>query len=439
MSENSSPLNVVDTSRSPHARLRPVPVTAVTLTDEFWAPRVARNRDVTLPSQFRHLEETGCIDNFRRTGGTKDVAHRGPQFADSDAYKWMEAAATTLAGPHSPELAAMVEELALAIEGAQRPDGYLNTYFALERADKRWETISGERNWMHELYCAGHFFQAAVAHFRATGKRNLLEVAIRCAHNVADTFGLGDDQRHGVDGHPEVEMALVELYRATGVRRFLETAEYFLDTRRGMDRMNDCEQELKPFRELKRMQAHAVCAVYLTSGATDIQAETGDKALAETLDKLWANLTEKQMYVTGGIGQRYQYEAFGRDYELPAYAYAETCASIGSLMWNWRMLGVTGEARFADVIERTLYCTIAVGYKGGIAADFWKLVNPAGDCTRFEDPIVLPQRCTTMACSPACRWTARTTSTPTRSPTTARTGVRRGSAAPAAHPMSRGS
>jgi DUF1680 family protein len=368
---------VVDTSRSPHARLRPVPITAVTLGDAFWAPRIARNRDITLPSQFRHLEETGCIDNFRRTAGLKDVPQRGPQFADSDAYKWLEAAATALAGPHKPELDAMVDEIAAAIEGAQRPDGYLNTYFALERADKRWETISGERNWMHELYCAGHFFQAAIAHYRATGRRNLLDVAVRFGNHIADTFGPGEDQRHGVDGHPEIEMALVELYRTTGEKRFLETAQYFLETRRGMDRMNDCWQELVPFRELKRMQAHAVCAVYLTSGATDIAMETGDDAIAQTLETLWSNMTEKQMYVTGGIGQRYQYEAFGRDYELPNYAYAETCAAIGSLMWNGRMLLATGRAAFADVIEQTLYNGLLSGLS--LDGEHYFYTNPLTD------------------------------------------------------------
>ena len=150
-------------------------------------------------------------------------------------------------------------------------------------------------------------------------------------------------------------MALIELYRATGESGTSDTARYFLELRRGMDRMNDCWQELKPFRELEKINAHAVCAVYLTSGATDFYAETGDEGFRDALEKIWDNMTTRQMYLTGGIGQRYQYEAFGRDFELPSYAYAETCASIGSIMWNWRMLLVTGDAKFADTLELALY------------------------------------------------------------------------------------
>jgi DUF1680 family protein len=377
MPDSSTNAVVVDTSHSPHAALRPVPLNAVHLDDAFWAPRIARNRDVTIPSQFAQLEETGTIDNFRRTAGTKDVAFRGPQFADSDAYKWLEAAASTLAAGASDEVRAMVDTVADAIEGAQRPDGYLNTYFAKERADDRWKTVTTERNWMHELYCAGHFFQAAIAHFRATGERKLLDVATRYADHIGKTFGPGDDQQHGFCGHPEVEMALIELYRATGEARYLETAQYFLELRRGMDRMNDCWQERKPFRELERINAHAVCAVYLTSGATDFYAETGDAGFKEALGKIWTNMTTRQMYVTGGIGQRYQYEAFGSDFELPAYAYAETCASIGSVMWNWRMLLVTGEAKYADILELALYNGLLSGLS--LDGEHYFYTNPLTD------------------------------------------------------------
>jgi DUF1680 family protein len=368
---------VVDTSHSPFARLRGVPLTAVRLTDAFWAPRIERNRDVTLASQYRQLEETGTVDNFRRVAGTKDAAHRGPQFADSDAYKWLEAAASALAAGAGGEIRERVDTLAEAIAAAQRPDGYLNTYFARERADGRWKTVTTERNWMHELYCAGHFFQAAIAHFRATGERKLLDVAIRYADHIGETFGPGEAQRHGFDGHPEVEMALVELYRTTGNARYLETARYFLELRRGMDRMNDCWQEQKPFRELERINAHAVCAVYLCAGATDFYAETGDEGFRTALEKIWENMTGRQLYLTGGIGQRFQYEAFGWDYELPAYAYAETCASIGSLMWNWRLLQVTGDAKYADLIEQTLYNGLISGLS--LDGEHYFYTNPLTD------------------------------------------------------------
>ncbi len=346
---------IVDTSHSPHTRLRPVPISAVRLTDTFWAPRLKINHEVTVPSQHRHLEETGCLDNFRRAAG-RDLPFRGMQFADSDAYKWLEAAVSVLAShPDDAALRVLVDDVAGAIEAAQQPDGYLDTYFLFDKADERWTTIKTGFNNMHELYCAGHFFQAAVAHHRATGSDRMLRVATRLADHICDTFGPGDGWRQGADGHPEVEMALVELFRETGNRRFLTQAQYFLDVRLGQGHINDAQQSDVPFRDLTRIEAHAVCAVYLAAGATDISAETGDETLRAALDRLWANMTGRQMYLTGGIGSRWQWESFGNDFELPARAYAETCAAIGSVMWNWRMLGVTGEARYADVLEMTLY------------------------------------------------------------------------------------
>ncbi len=369
---------VIDTSRSPHARLHSVPVNAVTLTDAFWAPRLETNRTVTLPSQHRHLEDTGCLDNFRRAAGRKDAAYRGPVFADSDAYKWLEAACWTLAArPDDPALKPLVEDFAAELAAAQQPDGYINTYYSLGRAGERCKTLDTGFNNQHELYCAGHFFQAAVAHFRATGKANLLHVATRFADLICDTFGPAEAQQHGTDGHPEVEMSLVELYRITGNRRYLDTAQYFVDVRLGMGRINDAWQEMKPFRELTRINGHAVCAAYLTAGVTDIVSETGEAALRETLDRLWNSMTERQMYVTGGIGSRWDNEAFGYDYELPVRAYAETCASIASVFWNHRMLHLTGDAKYADVLERALYNGVLSGWSLDGKEYFYQ--NPLAD------------------------------------------------------------
>ncbi len=270
-------------------------------------------------------------------------------------YKWLEAACWALAHPHPDTLDTLVADTASLIAAAQQPDGYLHTYFILDKSSERWVTIDRGHNNQHELYCAGHFFQAAIAHARVTGSRQLLDVAIRFADHICETFGPAETQRHGTDGHPEIEMPLVELYRITQDRRYLTQAQYFVDVRLGMGRINDAEQELLPFRELTRIGGHAVCAVYLTAGVTDIYAETGEPALKQTLDTLWENMSRTQTYVTGGIGSRWGVESFGDDYELPAHAYAETCAAIGSIMWQARLLALSGDAKYADAIEQTLY------------------------------------------------------------------------------------
>ncbi|ACZ43114.1 protein of unknown function DUF1680 [Thermobaculum terrenum ATCC BAA-798] len=371
---------VVDTTHSPMARLRAVAVGDVSLGG-FWAPRLAINRESTIPHQRQHLEASGVMDNFRRAAGKLDVEFRGPVFADSDAYKWLEAASWSLAGHPDPQLEAEVDAVIAEIAPAQRPDGYLNTYFTRERASERWTNFD-----LHEMYCAGHLFQAAVAHYRATGKTSLLEIATRFADHICDTFGpASQGKREGVDGHPEVEMGLVELYRATGNERYLEQAKYFLDVR-GQGLLGrawghfgpEYHQDHVPFREMREIVGHAVRAVYLNAGAADIYAETGDEAIMRALERLWENMTTKKMYVTGGIGSRYEGEAFGKEYELPnARAYAETCAAIGSVMWNWRMLLLTADARYADLIEHTLYNAVLPGISLDGALYFYQ--NPLED------------------------------------------------------------
>jgi DUF1680 family protein len=379
---------VVDTARSRHARLRPVAVDAVRLEDELWAPRRRLNRDITLPAQHALLEQTGRLDNFRRAAGTARGPFQGLYFNDSDVYKWLEAASWSLAGDPDPRLERLVDEVIRDVAAAQLPDGYLDTYYILGMGTGRWTELVRT----HELYCAGHLFQAAVAHQRATGKTTLLDVARRCADHICTTLGPAEEGKlPGTDGHEEVELALVELARATGEGRYLQQARYFLDARgHGLAGGDEYHQDHASFRELDAMVGHAVRAVYLNAGAADIYAETGEPALLAALERLWRSMTTRRMYVTGGIGSRYEGEAFGRDFELPnARAYAETCAAIGSVMWNWRMLLLSGAARYADRLEWTLYNAVLPGlsldgrdyfYENPLASDGTQRRQPWFDC-----------------------------------------------------------
>jgi len=353
-----------------------VPLTAVSLDDDFWAPRLHLNREVTLPLQYRYLEETGRLDNFRRAAGQATGDFQGYYFNDSDVYKWLEAAAWTLATTPDPALTQMVDAAIRVIADAQQPDGYLNSYFIGERAHERWTNLKDK----HELYCAGHLFQAAVAHHRATGSEQLLNIARRFADLIVATFGPeAAGKRPGTCGHPEVEMALIELARETGEARYREQAQYFIDVRgRGLIGGRPYHQDHQPFREMERMTGHAVRAAYLNSGAADLYAETGDPALHQALDRLWQNMTTRQMYISGGIGSRHEGEAFGNDYELPnERAYAETCAAIASIFWAWRMLQLDGDARYADVMELTLYNGFLAGLSLDGRACFYE--NPLAD------------------------------------------------------------
>lgn len=360
MTESTRPNPVVvDTSRSAHVQLRPVPLTAVTLDDQFWAPRRHINHTVTLPSQFDHLETSHRLDNFRRVSGKLDRPFEGPIFNDTDVYKWLEAASWTLATENDPELERMVDVAITEIEDAQQPDGYIHSYFAL-KPDERWTNLRD----LHEMYNAGHLIQGAVAHYRATGSTRLLNVARRFADLICDTFGPEEQgKRVDVDGHEEVEMALVELARATGDDKYRRQAQFFVDVRgRGVIGGRPYHQDHVPLRELSTMDGHAVRAVYYTTGAADLYAEGGEQAIRDALRRMWQNMVTRRMYVSSGIGARWEGEAFGKDFELPnERAYTETCAAIGSIMWNWRMLAVEGEARYADLIEQSLYNGVLPG------------------------------------------------------------------------------
>jgi DUF1680 family protein len=364
---------IVDAARSKFAKLRPVPIESVRLKDDFWAPRLKIIQEVTLPSQYKLLYETGRIFNFRRAAGKEKGDFQGLVFNDSDVYKWLEAAAFSYAYNPDPDLLAKSREIIDEIAAAQDEDGYLNTYFTFEKKGERWKNLRD----LHELYCAGHLFQAAVALYRAAEEKKILDVACRFADHIVSLFG--PNKLMGVPGHPEVEMALVELYRTVGKKEYLDLAIFFIDNRgKKLIGGNPYHIDHKPFRELTEIVGHAVRALYLNCGATDIYLETGDKTLFEALMRLWHNLTEQKMYVTGGAGARHEGEAFGDNYELPnARAYAETCAAIANFMWNWRMLLATGEAAFTDIMELTLYN----GILSGISLDGRRYfyVNPLAD------------------------------------------------------------
>ncbi|MGQ9479737.1 MAG: glycoside hydrolase family 127 protein [Thermoproteota archaeon] len=364
---------VVNNLKSPYSRLHSVPIECVKLKEGFWARRLEVIRKVTIPSQYLLLEKTGRIDNFRRASGKRKGEFKGLVFNDSDVYKWLEATAFILATGFDEELYSVVQRIVEEISFAQDQDGYLNTFFVFEEKGRRWTNLRD----MHELYCAGHLIQAAVALHRAVGDRKLLDVALRFANHIVEVFGIGG--RVGVPGHPEIEMALVELYRETGNNAYLELAKSFLDNRgRGIIGGGVYHIDHKPFRELSEIIGHAVRALYLNCGATDIYMETGDMEIWGALERLWKNMAECKMYVTGGVGSRYDGESFGFNYELPnMYAYAETCAAIASFMWNWRMFLASGDAKYVDLMELTLYNGILAGIS--LNGKEYLYVNPLAD------------------------------------------------------------
>ncbi|MEM2374166.1 MAG: glycoside hydrolase family 127 protein, partial [Thermoproteota archaeon] len=364
---------VVDTSKSPYARLVPVSLEAVKLQDKFWSPRLEKLRTITIPVQYKLLEDTGRLFNFRRAAGKVEGDFKGLVFNDSDIYKWVEAASFILTEKFDKEIYDLVEKVVDEIASAQDEDGYVNTFFSRERRNQRWTNLRD----MHELYCAGHLIQAAIALFRATGNSKLLKIATRFADHIVKTFSSGG--RLGVPGHPEVEMALIELYRETGNKSYLDVAKIFIDNRgRGIIGGSQYHVDHKPFRELSEIVGHAVRALYLNCGVADLYMETGDLELWNALNRLWDNMVNRKMYVTGGLGSRHDGEAFGFDYELPnVQAYSETCAAIASFMWNWRMFLASGEAKYVDIMELTLYNAILAGISLDGKEYFY--VNPLAD------------------------------------------------------------
>ncbi len=375
---------IVDTSQSPHARLRPVAVSDIRLSDPIWEPRRRMTTEKTIPEMHALLESSERLDNFRRGAGKLEGSFYGLYFNDTDVYKWLEAASWALAMEDDPELDRLVDQVIEIVGEAQQPDGYLDNFYTIDNLDKRWTELTRT----HELYCAGHLFQAGVAHVRATGKTSLLDICCKFADLICDTFGPeSEGKAPGTDGHEEVELALVELGRATGNRRYIEQALYFLDARGyGLVGGDEYHQDHVPFRDASEVVGHAVRQVYLTAGAADIYTEVGDETIRAALDRLWDNMTQRRIYVSGGIGSRWDGEAFGRDLELGnERAYTESCAAIGSVMWNWRMLMVTGDAKYADLIETTLLNAMLPGIS--LSGDRYFYQNPlADDGNHRRDP-----------------------------------------------------
>jgi len=354
---------IVDLGRSPYAKLRQVPISAVTITG-FWASRRKTNVVHSIPSMHEELLQHGRMDNFLRLEGKSNAPQRGPVYSDSDIYKWMEAVAFVLQSEENRELRKTADATIRDVVAAQEPGGYLNTCFVGEKKPQRMQQHTQEVG--HELYCMGHYLQGAIAYYRATGDPTMLQAGIRFVDEfLLPNYGPGPNQTPIVSGHPEIEMALTELYRTTGDRRYLDLAGYILQ---GDPRWTIQPRSVTymfcgvPFTTRTHLEGHAVRAMYACCGATDYYLETGDPAYWKTLNTLWHDLVEHQIYVTGGVGARSEGEAFGNAYELPnERAYGESCAAIGNMMWNARMLAASGEARFADVIERALYNGINSG------------------------------------------------------------------------------
>ena len=355
---------VIDLSRSPFAKLKPVPVRAVVIQDGFWSRRRNTNLTSSIPSMRDELVAHGRMDNFLRLVGKSSAPQIGPVYSDSDIYKWTEAVGFALQTSDQPHLRKTTDAMISQVVAIQEPDGYLNTYFDGEKKPLRM--LYNTQTYGHELYNIGHMLQGAIAYYRGTGDRTLLDAGIRFVDRfLLPNFGPGSDRKAIVSGHPEIEMALIELYRVTGKREYVDLAGYILH---GDARISLRPQQITymfcgiPFTSRTRLEGHAVRAMYACCGATDYYLETGDPAYWKTLNALWNDLTTHKLYVTGGVGAREAGEAFGDAYELPnSRAYGESCAAIGNMMWNWRMLAASGEARFADEIERALYNGINSG------------------------------------------------------------------------------
>jgi DUF1680 family protein len=341
--------------------IQPVPFTAVSVQDGFWRPRMETNRKVTVRYDFQKCEETGRIDNFAKAGGLMQGEFRGIPFDDSDVYKVIEAAAYSLALAPDPQLDKYLDDLIAKIAAAQEPDGYLYTARRLLPPEKM-PGMSGKARWVneassHELYNVGHLYEAAVAHYQATGKRTLLDVAIKNADLIAREFGPGKLQNP--PGHQVIEIGLTKLYRVTGDVKYLNLAKFLIDIRGRAEThklYGAYNQDHKPVVEQDEAVGHAVRAGYLYAGVADVAALTGDAAYTRAIDRIWENVVAKKLYLTGGIGARHAGEAFGENYELPnATAYNETCAAIANALWNQRMFLLHGDAKYVDVLERVIH------------------------------------------------------------------------------------
>ena len=364
------------------AQIEEVPFTAVHIDDRFWAPRLEVNRTVSIPSAFRECEKNGRFDNFSIAAGLIQGEHRGDfSFDDTDPYKVIEGASYSLAVHYDKQLDEYLDSIIAIIAKAQEPDGYLTTCVTNKcyRLSGWWGRSRWEKINSHELYNSGHLIESAVAHYRATGKKTFLNVAIKNADLVCKTFGPNEGQIHRPGGHPIIEMALCKLYKVTGNRKYLEGAKYFVEeTGRCTDghRPSMYSQDHMPILQQQEIVGHAVRAGYLYSGVADVAALTGDTAYQKALQRIWENMSSKKLFITGGIGSRAQGEGFGPNYELNSHtAYCETCAAIANVYWNYRMFLATGESKYMDVVECALYNNVLSG------------VSLSGDKFFYDNPL----------------------------------------------------
>jgi len=389
--------------------IQPVPFTSVKLTDQFWTSRIETNRAATIPASFARCESTGRVKNFVMAAEHKGKFCTTYPFDDTDIYKTIEGASYSLAVHPDPKLSAYIDSLIDIIGKAQEPDGYLYTARSIDplhphswAGSERWVN---EQKSSHELYNCGHMYEAACAHFIATGKRNFLNIAIRNADLLVRTFG--PDKKHVAPGHEIVEMGLVRLYRITGKKDYLELAKFFID-QRGIKQYNKKSknvyesgvyfQDDKPVIDQDEAEGHAVRAMYLYSGMADVAALTGDSAYIKAIDKIWNNMVTKKMYVQGSIGAVGDGERFGDNYELPnATAYNETCAAIGSVFWNQRMFLLHGDSKYIDVMEKTLYNGLISGV--GLDGKSFFYTNAVQVTNSFTGPDLERERSGWFECS----------------------------------------
>jgi DUF1680 family protein len=389
--------------------IRPVPFTSVKLTDHFWTAKIETNRTATIPASFARCESTGRVKNFVMAAEHKGKFCTTYPFDDTDIYKTIEGASYSLAVYPDPKLSAYIDSLIDIIGKAQEPDGYLYTARSIDplhphswAGNERWVN---EQTGSHELYNCGHMYEAAAAHYMATGKRNFLNIALKNADLLVKTFG--PDKKHVAPGHEIVEMGLVRLYRISGKKDYLDLAKFFID-QRGIKQYNKKSknvyengtyfQDDKPVIDQDEAEGHAVRAMYLYSGMADVAALTGDSAYIKAIDKIWNNMVGKKMYVQGSIGAVGDGERFGDNYELPnATAYNETCAAIGSVFWNQRMFLLHGDSKYIDVMEKTLYNGLISGV--GLDGKSFFYTNAMQVSNSFTQPDLERERSGWFTCS----------------------------------------
>jgi DUF1680 family protein len=376
-----------------------LPLSAIKIDDSYWNRYTKLIPEKVIPYQWEILNDrvpdappSYCLENFRIAAGDKKGKHRGMVFQDSDAAKWLEAVAYSLAIKPDPELEKNADDVITLIGRAQEADGYLNTYYSINCPEGKWQNLTEG----HELYCAGHMIEAAVAYYETTGKKHFLEIVCRFADLINKTFGMGENQCRGYPGHPEIELALVKLYHVTGTKHYLETAKFFIDARGGSPNyfveeirrpdfrniwpaLAGCDtsyfQSHVPVRQQDTAEGHSVRALYLYCAMADRAEECNDDELLKQCKILWNNIVQKRMYITGSVGSSGHLERFTVDYDLPNDSnYSETCASIALAMFGLRMAKVTGDASYFDTVERALYNTVRSGIS--LEGDRYFYVNP---------------------------------------------------------------